>query len=60
MIIQLMDFFLASQVQLRLECRSMAMDSLQTPNHLLISTNLSIYTHKSPCKKNNQTGVGEY
>ena len=55
-----MDSFLASQVQLRLEFRSMAMDSLQTPNHLLISTNLSIYTHKFPFKKKNQIGVGEY
>ena len=58
-VIRLMDFFLASQLQLKLECRSMAMDFLQTLNHLLISTNLSIYTHKFQCKEKNQIGVGE-
>ena len=59
MVIRLMDFFLASQLQLKLECRSMVMDFLQTLNHLLISTNLSIYTHKLLYKEKNRIGVGE-
>lgn len=58
-VIRIMDFFLAYQPQFKLEYRNMVMDFLQTPNHLFISTNLSICIHKFLCREKSQIGVGE-